>query len=237
MSDATYPTEGKLVTIIAVDKGEPLVTYGTVLVVRPHLLALAMRVDKEVLKRFQDAPVTVLYSDSDYSLLLRGRVSETVAPDRIIIATPNPPRIGERREFIRADLTLGVWLDCLGQTLSDEAGREAVNEMSKDPADYRFREVEVDLSGSGARFVFPAALKKNDLVMIALELSGQHASPMIVLPARTVRARPAKDADGAQEIALTFSGLTDSESDLLNYVVFQARADHLGMSANYLDSE
>jgi hypothetical protein len=237
MSDATYPTEGKLVTIIAVDKGEPLVTYGTVLVVRPHLLALATRVEKDALARYQDAPVTVLYSDADYSLLLRGRVSETVAPDRLIIATPQPPRIGERREFIRADLTLGVWLESLGQTISDEAGREAVNEMSGDPADYRFRDVEVDLSGSGARFVFPATLKKNDLVAVAIELSGQHASPMIVLPARTVRARPAKDADAAQEIALTFTGLTDGESDLLNYVVFQARAEHLGMSATYLDTE
>jgi hypothetical protein len=235
----TYPSEGKLVTVIAVDQGEPLVTYGTVLVVRPtHLLALHIKVEKAHLERYREAPVTVLYGDADYSLILRGRVSEIVSPDRIVISIPDPPRIGERREFIRADLELGVWLQALPEQITDEAAaREAVDELSRDPSDYNFRTVEVDLSGSGARFVFPVSLRKNGLVAVAFELSAEHAAPMVVLPAATVRARPAKDTDAAQEVALTFSELTEEESDLLNIVVFQARAIHLGLSATHLTED
>ena len=240
MNDSlTYPAEGKLVTVIAVDKGEPLVTHGTVLVVRPnHLLALHIKVEKAHLDRYKKAPVTVLYGDADYSLILRGRVTETVSPDRIVIAIPDPPRIGERREFIRADLELGVWLQALPEQVSDEgAARTAVDELSRAPSDYSFRSVEVDLSGSGARFVFPVNLRKNGLVAVAFELSDDHAEPMVVLPASTVRARPAKGTDSAQEVALTFCELTEEESDLLNIVVFQSRAISLGISANDLTEE
>lgn len=240
MNDSlTYPSEGKLVTVIAVDQGEPLVTYGTVLVVRPeHLLALAIKVEPSGLPRFKDSLVTVLYGDADFSLILRGRVSETVSPDRIVIAIPDPPRIGERREFIRADIELGVWLQALPDSIADEsAARHAVDELSRSPADYRFRPVEVDLSGSGARFVFPANLKKNGFVAMAIELSSEQAEPMVLLPASTVRARPAKGTDDAQEVALTFCALNEGESDLLNFVVFQARAAHLGISASHLTEE
>jgi hypothetical protein len=235
----TYPTEGKLVTVIAVDQGEPLVTYGTVLVIRPnHLLALQIKVEKADLERYTKAPVTVLYGDADYSLILRGRVSEIVNPDRIVISIPDQPRIGERREFIRADLELGVWLQALPEQVTDEAdAREAVDELSRDPSDYKFRNVEVDLSGSGARFVFPVNLRKNGMVAVAFELSDEYAEPMVVLPASTVRARPAKGTDASQEVALTFCELTEEESDLLNIVVFQARAIHLGISATHLSEE
>ncbi len=240
MNDSlAHPTEGKLVTVIAVDQGEPLVTYGTVLVIRPnHLLALQIKVDEADLERFKEAPATVLYGDADYSLILRGRVSEIVSPDRIVIAIPDSPRIGERREFIRADLELGVWLQALPERITDqESAREAVDELSRDPADYSFRSVEVDLSGSGARFVFPVNLRKDGLVAVAFELSSDHAEPMVVLPASTVRARPAKGTDAAQEVALTFCELSEGESDLLNFVVFQSRALLLGISASHLAGE
>lgn len=240
MNDSlTHPSVGKLVTVIAIDQGEPIVTYGTVLVVRPeHLIALAIKVEREQLERFREAPLTLLYGDADYSLILRGRVSETVSPDRIIVAIPDPPRIGERREFIRADLELGIWLQALPDQVADEsAAREAVDELSRAPTDYAFRSVEVDLSGSGARFVFPVNLTKNGLAAVAFEFSAEHAEPMVLVPARIVRARPAKGTDAAQEVALTFCELSEGESDLLNSVVFQARAAHLGMSAAHLSEE
>ena len=235
----TYPSVGKLVTVIAVDQGEPLVTYGTVLVARPeHLLDLAIKVDKSGMTRFKDSLLTVLYGDADFSLILRGRVSEIVAPDRVVMAIPDPPRIGERREFIRADMELGVWLQSLPEKITDDAGaRDAVDELSRDPSHYRFRTVEVDLSGSGARFVFPADLKKDGFVAVAFELSSEQAEPMVLLPASTVRARPAKGTDASQEVALTFCSLTEGESDLLNFVVFQARTERLGISAAHLSPE
>ncbi len=217
-----HPGEGKFVTIVAVHQGEPLVTYGKVLVGKPNFLAVAIRVVPDELSRYDGAPVTVLYGDADHSMILRGRVSGTVGPDRLLVSTPDPPRVGERREFIRVDLSLDIRLDRAPDAVVDEGGlREWVDELSPHADDYRFREIEVDLSGSGARFVYPIVLKKEERVVFSARLPEGHARPLIHLPASVVRARPAKALDDAMEVAITFAALTEEESDLLNYVVFE----------------
>ena len=146
--EAPFPDAGKLVTVIAVKEGDTLVTYGKVLVSRPNLVAVAAHVEPDALPGFHDSPLTLLYTVGELSFILRGRVRECIKPDRLIVVPTAEPRVGERREFIRADLTIACRVEP-AQTDDEQLCREWVEGLSPDVTDYRFADTLVDLSGSG----------------------------------------------------------------------------------------
>jgi c-di-GMP-binding flagellar brake protein YcgR len=226
------PGAGKLVTLIAVSRGEPIVTSGEVVLSKEALLALTVHLDAPLCARLEDAPATILYSDGDYSYILRGRVIECVAPDRLVISTPSRPRVGERREYIRADMTLSSRVEAAPTGMTGRGALEEwVDSFPSDPAVFRFRETTVDLSGSGCRLTSPVLVKKGDFVALSLlVLEGAGGSRLLHVPARVVRARPGRGEEGMMELALEFVSLSEAQRDLLNFLVFDARARELGMS-------
>lgn len=232
------PAVGKLVTIIAVSGGEPVVTFGEVLVSKSNIVAVAVNIEQVGLARFRDCPTTILYGAGDDDLILRGRVTEVVAPDRIIVSTPGPPRPGERREYIRTDMELGVRLEkAPGQQEDAAAVREWIEGQSDDPARFNFVATTVDLSGSGARFTLDCSVRKGDVACVSFLLEKNRPRPVLHLPATIVRSRPANDDSPRSEVALTFRDMSESERDLLNYVVFESRARQLGVSAMHILEE
>jgi hypothetical protein len=228
------PPLDKRVTVLAIRGGEPLVTAAQVIIGKPHLLALSIA-SPDLLERFREAQVTILYCCGDDSLSLRGRVTGLVPPDRVLVATPNPPRLGERREFIRADLELPVRVEKAPASVgSDEALREWVDGLSRDPALFSFSPTTVDLSGSGARFAYRIFLRKGDLVAVSFLLPGGSAIPLFNLPARVVRARPSTTEEGTCELALEFKSCDEAACDNLNCLVFESRARQLGLSKDHV---
>lgn len=234
-----YPVPGKLLTVVAVCQGEPIVTFGNVLVCKPHLLATTVHLESEAFGRLANAPVTVVYGVKDHSVILRGRVNELVTPDRVLITTPEPPRYGERREFIRHDIELKVRVERAPPEVADEPGAVAwAATLADDPATYSFRTATVDLSGSGARFCYQIVLKKGEFGAASVLLPEDKEARLLHLPSRVVRGRaPGADPEAVPELALEFLALTEDVRDLLNHIVFEARALHLGLSATSVVDE
>jgi len=229
------PSVGKLVTLIAVSNGEPVVTFGEVLVSKSNIVAIAANTDKIGLERLKDSPATIIYGGADNDMVLRGRVSEVVAPDRVLISTPAPPRPGERREYIRTDMTLGVRMENIpANSQEPEAMREWMEQLPLTAESLSFKSIEVDLSGSGARFTIDCGVKKKEQVCVSFLLEKEQPRPVLHLAASVVRSRPAKDGSSQCEVALTFSAMPEADRDLLNYVVFESRARQLGVSAVHL---
>jgi hypothetical protein len=225
------PNLDKLVTIITMDKGEALVTHGTVLVSKQNLVAVAIAAADAILPRAKDNPATIIYGDGDLTFLLRGRVMEAIKPDRLVISTPQPPRIGERREFIRADISLDVRIEKAPDTVTTpEAARTWTEDFTTDDGAYCFQSSEVDLSGSGVRLNYPVTdLRKGDYAIFTCCFPDSVPQTLLHLPAVVVRAKPAQGIDEAMNLALTFLGLKETESDLLNVVVFEARTTQYGV--------
>ena len=225
------PAPDQLVTVVAVVAGEPIVTYGKVLVSKSALVATTVNVSTEVFATLGDAPVTVLYGDGDYSYILRGRVSECVKPDRIVVYTVGEPRVGERREFIRADMEMAVRVEQAPASLSSPEERlEWVREQPLDPALFEFSTVTVDLSGSGARFQYSLNVKKASHACVSLSLPEGHQPALIHLLSRVVRCRPQPGEGAVAELAVEFEDVSGEQRELLNFLVFEARAKQLGMA-------
>jgi hypothetical protein len=226
---APLPAPGKLVTVIAVKEGDSLVTYGKVLVAKAHLVAVAAHVEPDLLLTLADSPVTVLYAVEDLSYVIRGRVRECIKPDRLLIETTAEPRVGERREYIRADVEMGVRVDADGDS-SLESCQESAAELSQAPGDFVFRDTSIDLSGSGARFNYDLSVKKGTHVVVSLQLPDDIEPGVVHLCARVIRCRPSKNAPDTPELAVEFVAVPEEHRELVNFVVFQARAQQLGVA-------
>jgi len=225
------PIVGKLVTMVAVCQGAPVVASGTVLVSKRHLLAATTNLEGEAFRGLAGAPVTVLYGAGEFTMILRGRIDELVTPDRVVISTPDPPRFGERREYIRADIDVGVRVERAPAHAGDEkAVAEWLGSFVDDESSYSFSDTTVDLSGSGARFECSVLLKKGEYGALSLLLDEGRKPRLLHLALRTVRGRPAKDGEGTFELAVEFLQLSEDARDLLNHLVFESRARRLGLS-------
>lgn len=225
------PAVGRLITLVAVSRGEPVVTSGTVIVSRTSLLAVAVQLDADTFKRLDGVPVTVLYGLEDNSCIIRGRVKTLVAPDKVVIAPSGPPRMSERREFIRSDVELDVRVEEPPvQARNGEAFGDWLNELSTDPSAWRFMRTTVDLSGSGARLHYRLGLSKGSLVAVSILAPMKGGNRLLHLPSRVVRCRPSKEEEGLFELAVEFLPLPEEVSDILHHLVFEARARALGVT-------
>lgn len=225
------PAPDQLVTIVAVVGGEPIVTYGKVLVSKAALVASTVNLDPEVFLKLGEAPVTVLYGDEDYSYIWRGRVAECVKPDRIVVHTVGEPRVGERREFIRADMQMSVRVEeGPAAAGTPEERLEWILSKPADPSLFEFSTVTMDLSGSGARFPYALTVKKGSYACVSLSLPQGREPGLIHLSSKVVRCRPQPGEGAICELAVEFEDVSIEQRELLNFLVFEARAQQLGMA-------
>ena len=225
------PAPDQLVTVVAVVDGEPIVTYGKVLVSKSALVATTVNLDQDLFLKLGEAPVTILYGDEDYSYSWRGRVGECVKPDRIVVHTTGEPRVGERREFIRADMEMAVRVEQAPPALSDLDDKlEWIAGQPLDPGYFEFSTVTVDLSGSGARFPYALNVKKGAFACVSMSLPEGREPALIHLLSRVVRCRPQPGEGEIAELAVEFENVSGEQRELLNFLVFEARAKQLGMA-------
>jgi len=225
------PKPEQLVTVVAVVGGEPIVTYGKVLVSKSALVATTVNLAPEVFLKLGDAPVTILYGDEDYSYSWRGQVAECVKPDRIVVHTVGEPRVGERREFIRADMEMAVRVEEAPASVAAPEDRlEWITGKPADPSVFDFSTVTMDLSGSGARFPYALNVKKGSYACVSLSLPEGREPALIHLASRIVRCRPQPGEGAIAELAVEFEDVSIEQRELLNFLVFEARAKQLGMA-------
>jgi len=227
------PEVDRLITIIGVHGGQPLLSHGQVVAVSPTSIVIKLppRPDEALLEK---AVITLMYSVGDSSYTLRCAWGERLPAEQLLLRMTGEPRRGERREFIRTEILLeaGVYPVPEHQGTVDGAMDYAVG-LQDDPGATRLSRCLVDLSGSGVRIPSDVPLKKDVLVVVVLELevdSPGDASSRVAVPARVVRSKP--DGDGGYAMALHFIGLSNTEGDLVHAAVFAARMNDLGAQAN-----
>ena len=220
----SVPEVDRLVTIIGVHGGQPLLSHGQVVAVSPTSLVVKVpaRPEDALLEK---AVITLMYSVGDTSYTLRCAWGERLPGDQLLLRMSGEPRRGERREFIRTEIALEAGIYPVPEhQATPEGAADYAADLRGDPGATRLRRGLVDLSGSGARIPADAPLKKDLLVVAVIELEVDapgETSSRIAAPARVVRSKPAKD--GGQDVALHFIGLSTAEGDLVHAAVFAAR--------------
>ena len=224
----TWPQAGKSVTVVIVNEGVPTVLLGKVLVCKEELLAIKIR---NKIESQNDLPVTLMYEYQEFSYQLRGRLTEWLDKDRFLVSLQTKPKRGERREFIRADMTLGVRVDePVQEACNIESIASWIEGFSNDPDAYKWDIFPIDLSGSGARFPTQKVRAKGQFVAVSFLLPEDNDVRVIHVPASVIRVKPLKDGPTLFELAVEFSNVGEEERDLINFVVFEARARELELT-------
>lgn len=233
LGNPPVPEVDRLVTIIAVHQGQPLLSHGQVVAVSPTSLVvkLAPRPEDALMDK---AVITLMYSSGDTSCTLRCTWGERLPDEQVLLRMAGEPRRGERREFIRTEIELEAGIYPVPDHQATPEGAADYAESLRDaPGATRLSVCRVDLSGSGVRVPRDAPLKKNTLVVVVMELGVDApggASSRIAVPARVVRSKEGRDDD--YEIALHFLGLSTGEGDMVHAAVFAARMAALGGAAD-----
>ena len=230
---ASVPEVDRIVTIIGIHGGQPLLSHGQVVAVSPTSLVVKLSPGPEDVL-LEKAVITLMYSVGDVSYTLRCAWGERLPGDQVLLRMTGPPRRGERREFIRADVDLeaGVYPAPEHQA-SSEGITDYAASLRDDPAATRLVRRRLDLSGSGLRIPQDAPLKKDVWVVVVLDLEVQipgMASGRVAIPARVIRSKA--DRGGGYDVALHFNDLSTADGDLIHAAVFAARMADLGAAAD-----
>lgn len=227
MSDERYPRVGQVVTVIAVRNLQAAVLGATVQECRDNRYTLRV----EEADRLTAAPVTVagrvklLYGSGPMVWRLAGSIHDVSAEAGVLtVDCPDPPRPGERREFIRAEMVLTVFARHLTETDPGEA-LAAIAAFTLPDEDPRWKVQLVDLSGSGIRVRMDEDGQPDQLVEVRLRLGSTPRRDLALL-GRIVRTSPAEG--GGFEVALRFEALTETEQDALINQAFRVRYEQLG---------
>ena len=218
------PEVDRLVTIIAVHGGQPLLSHGQVVAVSPTSLVikLAPRPEDALMKK---AAITLMYSVGDSSYTVRCAWGERLPEEQVLMRMTGEPRLGERREFIRAELEVKAGVYPVPEHRVDPDGAaDYAATLQGDPASTALSRVLVDLSGSGVRIPRDAPLPKDSPVVAVMELEVDapgDASSRIAVLAEVVRSK--KERGGGYEIALHFTGLCTEDGDMIHAAVFATR--------------
>lgn len=226
------PEVDRVVTIIGIHGGQPLLSHGQMVAVSPTSLVVKLPPGPEDVL-LEKAVITLMYSVGDTSCTLRCAWGERLPEDQVLLRMTGPPRRGERREFIRAeiDLEAGIYPAPEHQASSEGIADYAAS-LRDDPGATRLVRRRLDLSGSGLRVPLDAPLKKDAWVVVVMDLevriSGM-ASGRVAIPARVIRSKADR---GGYDVALHFNDLSTADGDLIHAAVFAARMVDLGATAD-----
>lgn len=230
---SAVPEIDRLVTVIGVHGGQPLLSHGQVVAVSPTSIVIKLPPQPED-ALLESAAITLMYSVGDVSYTLRCSWEGRLPGEQVLLRMAGDPRRGERREFIRAELDLEAGVYPVPEHQVDGDGpTEYAASLHGDPAATRLSICRVDLSGSGVRIPRAVPLKKDTCVIAVMELDVEapgSTSSRIAVPARVVRSKPAPD--GTYQIALHFTGLSTGAGDMIHAAVFAARMNDLDAKAD-----
>jgi len=211
MNDSGHPRPevGQEINIVFLGRPELSLMSGRVMFEKGRGLIVesSERMDGSV-KRGQG--VLVVYAAGDAVYNFKARLAETLSDVRMYLLPSTPPREMEKREYIRATLTMPAALITSGP---DEDEMPALDD------------VELELSASGFRWFGGMGADEGSKVWLYLGLS-KEGEETVVLPARIVRVSP---GSRGIEMAGSFLDMGQSERDALLRVVFRTRLSELGL--------
>ena len=220
-----YPKEGHVATLVAVRDLQAVVLNGTVTRQTDDLLDLEVmetgRLESPALE--PGRMVKVVYGSGPYVMRLKCSVAAVSGEEqRLSLRLEGEPRPGERREYLRAEMVVTLFVARIEGADPDADG--ARPELAED--DPRWSPRLVDLSGSGMKFHFTDPCDAEDLLDIRVRTQMRTTRPLLLL-GRVVRAFPRDDGDGC-DVAVQFEGLSEADQGVLINLAFKVRYEQLG---------
>lgn len=222
------PQVGQVATLIAVRDVHAAVMGGTVMSVGKDRIVL--RVDEH--ERLASPALEIgrglklLYGAGGMVMRLKATVEElTLEAGHLVLRYDDPPRPGERREYIRAEMVLTFLATVMpAGTIDESVAALAAAEPAFD--DERWRVQLVDLSGSGIKFQSPECYELGSLVGLFIRIETQPGQPLGLL-GRVVRSAP-RDEGAGWDVALQFERPSLADQDAVINLVFKVRYEELG---------
>lgn len=157
------------------------------------------------------APVTLIYAGGDAVLRLKGRVAGAPAAGQLEIEAAGAPTAGERRDFIRTEAQLAIFVDSLRATTTEAAAKEQEAHPVAEGSD-AWQSTLVDISGNGAAFAWGLPTTKGALLDVRLHIPSRRGDGPIRAVGSVVRVKP--DGDVFQ-IAVHFEHIAEEQQDRL----------------------
>lgn len=229
MSQPALPTEDQLVTMVSVRDGNIYVTSARVLVSKPQSLGLRIDTRLSETAPFERAqPLTLLYAQDERVMRLKAVVSSPIDEERLTIQPVGDIKEGDRRDFRRADLMVGLYVQPSDRKTSDEA-RAA--QVATDVGADTFQQRSINLSGSGIQISSHVDWDSGTLLDIRLILPLPKQTPVCVI-GEVVRMLDIEDENG-RRVAVRFAELSEPDQDLIVYTVFSRHFQDEGLSEEF----
>jgi len=194
------------VNIVILGRPEVGLISGRVLFERGRGLIMEAREEADDdLTRGLSAIVVYAARSGVYSF--RAKLSEIISKTRLYLVPTTEPRQMEKREYIRAILTMPAAL------INDFPDEETALD-----------DVKLELSASGFRWFQSAPVNKGDKVWLRIDLPDDDGN--LDLPARIVRV---DTLESGSEVAGQFLAVDQQQQDALLRLVFKTSLNELGM--------
>lgn len=223
MTNERYPTEDQMITAVTVKGGNVKVMAGAVVVSKRRGIVVRFEPDAEGDMPERGQTVTLLYGGGDRVLRLRTAVAEIIDGQKWLLEPVAEVTEGERREFLRADAGLRLSAEIVGP------GHILPKESPPGANPDAWTERQVDLSGSGVKFLWDQICRKGDLVYLQMVLP--LPAPTVVRAVGEVVRANLDQQRGLIDVAIHFTTVAELDRDLMINFVFRRYYEQLGLGA------
>jgi len=194
------PREGDQITVLVEVRGVPVTYLVSAGRISGNTLMVPRLAGQQGWAVEPQGAATVLFTRDGRWYNWPMRVEE-VLPSSYYLVSDQDPGEGERRQFVRSQVSLRVSV-CRGQGAGDA-----------------WHDVSADLSASGIRLALPAGLEDDEQVTVAIRADGH---PHTVTALARVARREAT-SQGDEMVALEFERLSSSDEERLAQIVMRSR--------------
>ena len=215
-----FPVDDQLVTTITVIGGEARIFSGHVVVAKPRGIVVRMDVADGDPTPARGQKTTLLYGGVERVLHLKTQVTEVIDRRTWLCMPLGEPVEGERRDFLRAEASAHMIAEVV------PAGAGLTGERPGAPVWQTWPEKSIDLSGSGARWLWDQPCAMDDRVRILCVIPTREPA-MIEAVGAVVRAKDIGD-DGILDVAIHFDRIGEADRERLVNFVFRRHYEQLG---------
>jgi hypothetical protein len=216
MKNVERPRLNQQVTAILVrDQGAEV---GTAKILGVDRTSVVLEMATEQASQYEGHRVTLIYLVGERVMHWKTKCAAIVDGLRWALVSEGDPTEGERRDFFRTTMEVGI---ALRRGLNDDPDEAYVALMDEgaDTVAARLSLQEADISGSGIKFVSDEIIPTGETfgLLVALPSISDRVYGVV---AEAIRAKP----DGT---ACTFTKISEEFQDLIIASVFQSRYDNL----------
>lgn len=216
-----FPAEDQMVTTVTVRDGDTYALKGTTVLATAHRVVVRCDVSAAERMPVKGQIVTLLYSGACV-MRLKCAVNEVIEGLKLLLEPLGPATEGERREFLRTSADVKLYAEVVGPDYRLPGETEPFEVPS-------WTDIELDLSGSGIKFLWNSPCRGGDLMFVRMVLPTPQSSVVNAI-GEVVRANP-DAASGKLDVALHFTSMTETDQDLIINYVFRKYYEALGLGA------